>query len=182
VQGSARLAQRSRGAEPLARTIEYEWPERFREGESAVVAVRFRDPTCAAKASAVAPRTSAAAELADSEVTVTLAAQGFEVSPREKKIVLRQCDQRLAWDALPVRSASHALQFRFETVLGDAEVSPARFEVPVAGSLSLPSEVLFKGAAAFSAVSGVIGLGGVMTTLRQWAGRARDRLRRTPSA
>jgi hypothetical protein len=184
VHGAASLAAKSRerGAGPLARTIEYEWADTFRENESGVVAVHFRDPECAARASAIAPRRSAPAELAESEVTVTLGTQGFEVSPREKRIVLRYCDQRLAWDVLPVRAPSHALQFRFETVLGDAEVSPARFEVPVVGSLFLPSEVLSKGTAAISALTGIFVLASTLAALRQWTGKVRDRLRRAPKA
>lgn len=170
-----------RGEEPVRRVVEYAWPARFHEDEVATVVVRFRDPACTAKAGAAA-QGSAAVELPDSEVTVALVPTGFGVETREKRILLRSCDQSLAWDVVPLRAAEHVLAFRFETAMGTATVSPARFEVPVTGSLLLPSWLLFRGAAAFSMISGVLGAGGTLLKLQRWAGKIREKLRGTPQA
>jgi len=162
----------------IVRVIEYEWPQRFRENEPAVVAVRFRDPSCSAPEKATDRRASTqAVDLADAEVTARLLAHGFRVDVREKRVVLRRCEQSVAWDVVPERAAAHVLTFRFETALGNATVAPSRFDVPVTGALFLPSSVLHRGATALSALSGIVGLGGLVATLRQWAAKLRARAR-----
>jgi hypothetical protein len=172
---------RTRGAPPIVRQVEYEWPRELREAETATLAVRFRDPACAGKgaqAGAGERQGVAGLEVRSDELEVTLVATGFRYATSPRRIRLQECVQVVGWDVTPERAAQHRLSFKFANSIGDVEVSPSRFDVAVAGPLLLSSSTLYHGASAFSVVTAALGVGTAVGKLRRLADGVRNVLRR----
>jgi hypothetical protein len=177
---TAATIERTRGAAPIVRQVEFEWPRELREAETATLTVRFRDPACDAKGEQAAGERqgSAAVEVRSEELEVTLVATGFRYATNPRRIRLQECEQMIGWDVTPERAPRHRLAFKFANNVGDVPVTPSRFDVAVAGPLLLSSSTLYHGASVFSVVTAVLGVGTAVGKIRQVADGLRSVFRR----